>query len=220
MANSNNSRAIQPRTLMLTQFSILLAIQAIFCFTFLGSIPLPWFTATLAHIPVIVTAMLLGWKAGALMGFFFGLFSFIVWTFMPPSPFMAFMFTPFWTVPGELVGHDRFHEYVGNFGSLLICFVPRILIGAFAGLAVKYLPKKASLNYFAAAIIGSFTNTLLVVGGMFIFFAERIEPIWGRAATAWLGAIITGNGIPEAIVAVVLCPAICIPVNRFLRTQK
>jgi len=242
MANQENGRVSRSRTLMLTQFSILLAIQAVFCFTFLGSVPMPTgVVATLAHLPAIVTGMLLGVKAGALMGFFFGLFSFFVWTFMPGSPFMAFMFTPFWTVPGELapivgegcetlcpvadrvckcVGNPRYHEYMGNFGSLLICFVPRILVGTFAALAVKFVPNKLSINYFIGAIIGSVTNTLLVVGGMFLFFADRIEPIWGSAATVFLGGIVMGNGIPEAIIAAVVCPAICIPIGRFLNKQK
>jgi len=203
---------------MLAQLGILVAIQAVLAFTILGSIPMPTgVVATLAHLPAIIAGMLLGVKAGAFIGFSFGLFSFMVWTFTPPSPFMAFMFTPFWAVPGELVGHDRFHDYMGNFGSILICFVPRILVGVFAALAAKHLPKKFSANYIAGAIIGSLTNTLLVVAGMFIFFSGRIEPIWGRAATAFLGGIITGNGISELIIAAIVCPAIVIPLKRVLR---
>jgi uncharacterized membrane protein len=247
MAGSENSRVSRNRTLMLVQLSILVGIQALMAFTVFGSIPTPFspVAATIAHLPAIVAGMLLGWKAGAFIGFSFGLFSLIVWTFMPPSPFMAFMFTPFWTVPGELapimgeacaefhapairgdiagcscVGNTRYHEYVGGIGSLLICFVPRILIGVTSALVAKYvLPKTKSLNYIFGAVVGSMTNTLLVVGGMFLFFAPRIEPIWGEAAGVWLGAIITANGIPEAIVAAVICPAICIPVALVLKKQ-
>jgi uncharacterized membrane protein len=152
------------------------------------------------------------------------------------------MFTPFWSVPGELapvigaacfefhppanrvcecIGNPRYHEFMGNFGSILICFVPRILIGTFSGLLAKYMPKKSfPANYIAGSIVGTLTNTLLVVGGMYLFFAPRIEPIWGQAATVFLGAIITGNGIPEVIVAAILCPAICIPVAKFLRSNN
>jgi uncharacterized membrane protein len=231
---------------MLVQLSILVGIQAVMAFTVFGSIPIPFspVVATIAHLPAIVAGMLLGWKAGAFVGFSFGLFSFIVWTFMPPSPFMAFMFTPFWNVPGELmpiigegcevfhgpavraeeaclcVGNGRYHEYMGNLGSILICFVPRILIGVTSALVSKYvLPKTKSLNYILGAAVGSMTNTLLVVGGMFLFFASRIEPIWGDTATVWLGAIITANGIPEMIVAAVICPAIVIPLAIVLKKQ-
>ena len=66
-------------TLFIVQFSILLAIEAIFCFTPLGSLPaMGPIVATLMMVPVIITAILLGTKAGTIMGAFAGLFSFIV----------------------------------------------------------------------------------------------------------------------------------------------
>ncbi|OQA89420.1 MAG: hypothetical protein BWY26_01705 [Elusimicrobia bacterium ADurb.Bin231] len=100
-ANSQTRR----KTLFLVQFSLLLAIEAIVCFTPLGSLPaLGPIVATLSHIPVILTAVLLGTAAGAAMGFMFGLFSFIVWTFTPPSPIIAFVFTPFYSL-GEMNGN-------------------------------------------------------------------------------------------------------------------
>ena len=69
----------------MVQFSILLALEVIMCFTPLGSIPIGPMVATLAMIPVILTGILLGVGAGAAMGFFAGLFSFIVWTFISPG---------------------------------------------------------------------------------------------------------------------------------------
>ena len=66
----------------MVQFSILLALEVIMCFTPLGSIPIGPMVATLAMIPVILTGILLGVGAGAAMGFCAGLFSFIVWTFI------------------------------------------------------------------------------------------------------------------------------------------
>jgi uncharacterized membrane protein len=59
--------------LLLTQFSIYLQLNQL-CFTHLGSLPaIDPVVATLSHVPVIVTAILLGSKAGAGMGFYFGL---------------------------------------------------------------------------------------------------------------------------------------------------
>lgn len=75
----------KPNTLFIAQFAILLALEAIVCFTPLGSIPIGPLVATLAMLPVIVAGILLGTGAGAAMGFAAGLFSFIVWTFMPPT---------------------------------------------------------------------------------------------------------------------------------------
>lgn len=122
--------------LFLIQFALLLAIEAIFCFTPLGSIPIGPVVATLAMIPVIVTGITMGVGAGAAMGFFAGLFSFIVHSFVSPMP-TSFMFTPLVNV----IGTDH-----GNILSLIICFLPRILVGVlpplFFGIYKKSLTKK------------------------------------------------------------------------------
>lgn len=60
--------------LFLVQFAMLLAIEAVFCFTPLGSLPIGPMVATFAMLPVIVAAILLGTGAGTLMGFFAGAF--------------------------------------------------------------------------------------------------------------------------------------------------
>jgi uncharacterized membrane protein len=272
MTDRNSSRE---KTLLLVQFSILLAIEAVVCFTPLGSIPLmpPLIVATLGMIPVIITGILLGLWAGALMGFFAGLFSFIVWTVMPPS-IMAFVFTPFAQV-GDIHG---------NFWSILICFGPRIGVGFAAGglfilfrrilnpddtrvwptyligaavssaviTAVIYIviyiisntvlkaapdaaaswiisagifigltalfyflfwrrtsPEHAAdiVSYGVSAAAASMTNTLLVLGGIYLFFGQDYAAATEIAYEALLGVIglsVITNGIPEAIVAV-LC---------------
>lgn len=92
------------KTLLLIQFGALLAIEAIFWFTPLGSLPaIGPIVATLAMVPVIITALLLGTKAGTIMGACAGMFSFLVWTFSPPSPIVAFVFTPFYTLLGRII---------------------------------------------------------------------------------------------------------------------
>ncbi len=91
-------------TLFMAQFALLLAIEIIVCFTPLGSIPIGPIVATLAMIPVIITAILLGVGAGAVMGAFAGLCSFLVMTFVSPSP-TSFVFTPFYSV-GDIHGND------------------------------------------------------------------------------------------------------------------
>ena len=100
-------------TLFLVQFSMLLAIEAIVCFTPLGSLPAVGpIVATLAAVPIVITGVLLGPAAGALMGFFAGTFALLVWTFTPPpqSALIAFVFTPFYSLG----------EYQGNGWSLVI----------------------------------------------------------------------------------------------------
>lgn len=200
------------KTLFLVQFGALLAIEAIFCFTPLGSLPaIGPIVATLAMVPVIITALLLGTKAGTIMGAFAGLFSFLVWTFAPPSPIAAFIFTPFYTIG----------EYSGNFGSLLICFIPRILTGTVAGVTYRKLstsfPKKDILSFSLSAILGSLTNTLGVMGGIWLFFGNQYSTIAGEAILLIVLSTILTSGIPEAIVSAVLASAVCKPLKIFLR---
>ena len=199
-------------TLTLVQFAILLAIEAIFCFTPLGSLPaLGPIVATLAMVPVVITAIMLGVKAGSLMGGFAGLFSFIIWTFMPPSPIVAFVFTPFYSLG----------EFSGNFGSLLICFVPRILVGTVAGLTYsglsKTMPYKNILCFSLSAALGSITNTFGVMGGIWLFFGNQYSSIAGGTMLLIIGSTILFSGIPEAVVSVIASSAVCKPLKTMLR---
>lgn len=194
--------------LFLVQFSILVAIEAVFCFTPLGSLPaLGPIVATLAMIPVVITALLLGTKAGAAMGGIAGLFSFLIWTFMPPTPIVAFVFTPFYSL-GEIQG---------NLGSLLICFVPRILVGVVAGVVYqglsKKMPKKDVLSMAIASAAGSLANTFGVMGGIWLFFGTQYATIAGQAMILVIGMTILTSGIPEAIVSAIVAPAVVRPVK-------
>ena len=197
----------------MVQFSILLALEVILCFTPLGSIPIGPMVATLAMIPVILTGILLGVGAGAAMGFFAGLFSFIVWTFISPGP-TAFVFTPFVSI-GDIHG---------NGWSLVICFIPRILTGVVAAVSAKGFAKllhyKFSIfTYSLSGILASLTNTFLVLGGIYLFFGQSYASALGIAYEALLGAIgltILTNGIPEAVVAAITSYAIAYPIRKYV----
>lgn len=209
--NFSTKKSNQSRTLTLVQFGVLLAIEALFCFTPLGSLPaIGPIVATLAMVPVIITALLLGTKAGTLMGAFAGLFSFLVWTFTPPSPVVAFVFTPFYSLG----------EFQGNVGSLLICFVPRILSGTVAGLvyhkASGRFPKKDILNFSLSAVLGSLTNTIGVMGGIWLFFNHQYSTLVGETLLVVIATTILTSGIPEAIVSALLASAVCKPLKGLL----
>ncbi len=197
----------------LTQFSILLALEAVICFTPLGSVPIGPMVATLMHIPVIITAIMLGIRAGALMGFFSGLFSFLIWTFMPPTPPLAFVFTPFYSAG----------DFQGNAWSLVICFVPRILIGVVAGAVYRLCVKKnvnSVLSCVLGGVLGSVTTTVLVLGGIYLFFGQNYAVANGVEYSALLSAIAfvaATNGAAEAVIAGIVSPGICIPLNKLLR---
>ena len=200
----------------LVLFSILLAIEAIVCFTPLGSLPaIGPIVATLSHIPVIATAVVMGTGFGAAMGFFFGLFSFLVWTLTPPNPLIAFCFTPFYKVAG-----------VGGWQSVIICFVPRILIGVVAGLVIAALKKRLSggklkLAGAIAGVLGSLVNTFGVLFGIYFFYGRPYAEAVGIGFEALLGVIMTTvltGGLPEAVIGGVLSGALAgAPLPKFGR---
>ena len=176
--------------------AIFAALIVVLAFTpFIGYIPLGFTRATIIHIPVIMGSLMLGPKRGAALGGVFGLTSFINNTINPTLT--SFVFTPFYSLG----------EYSGGIGSLIICFVPRILIGVvpfYVYRLVKKLSKNngvSSVGLIAAGLSGALTNTLLVMNLIFVFFRNDITV---KAVYGFILSIIGINGIPEAIVAAVI----------------
>ena len=167
---------------------------------FLGYIPLGFTRATIIHIPVILASLLLGPKKGAALGFLFGLTSFINNTMNPTIT--SFVFTPFYNLG----------EFEGGFGSVIICFLPRILVGVLPYYIYKLIKKidKKSVSPWGliiAGVTGSLVNTLLVMNLIFLFFRKAYAAANGvtvKAVYGFILSIIGMNGVPEAIVAGVL----------------
>ena len=150
------------KTQYMTSMALFLAIEIILVVTPLGYIPIGPLNATTMHIPVIIAGIVLGKKAGAELGFVFGLTSLIKATIQPGIT--SFCFSPFVTI-GTMSG---------NYKSLLIAFVPRILLGYLAGLVFGIMKKnnRENLGVVVGALTGAITNTVLVLSGIYIFFGE------------------------------------------------
>ncbi len=198
------------QTLELVQLALFAAIIFVLAMVpGLGYIPLGVINATTIHIPVIIGALIMGPKKGAILGGIFGLTSFIKNTFQPASV-TAFVFSP-------VLAFDKVGP-VGVLWSLIICFVPRILIGVVAYYVYRLIRKAMKQNKASmvialggAGIAGSFTNTLLVMNLIYFCFGEVYAEATGRAFEVLYGAIlgiIGMNGVPEAIVAAILVIAI------------
>ena len=174
---------------------------------YLGYINLVVIKATLIHVPVIIGSIMLGPKKGAFLGFVFGCTSLINNTFNPSL--LSFAFSPFYSV-GEIGG---------NFFSIIICFVPRILVGVLPYyvyvMVRRILKDKKGSEWLAlpiAGVVGAFTNTLLVMNLIYLCFSEQFAAAKEIALDAVYGAIlaiIAANGVPEAIVAAVFTTAVC-----------
>ena len=78
---------------ILVLLAFFVAIEVILANTPLGYVPVGAINATTLHIPVIIAGILLGKKYGALIGFVFGLTSFMKATFQPGIT--SFIFSPF-----------------------------------------------------------------------------------------------------------------------------
>lgn len=181
---------------------MLMGIMIIMGFTPLGSIPLPFMKATTTHIPVIMAAILYGWKAGAIFGLGFGVVSIIRSTLMPNLT--SFAFSPFVPLPGS----DS-----GSWKALLIAFIPRVCIGLFVAACYKLLSGHTSKKvcYAVCGVIGSITNTALVLGMIYLLLGREYAIAQGIGFDALLGllcGVVFSNGIGEAIVAAVLTSAL------------
>ncbi|MDR0653810.1 MAG: ECF transporter S component [Synergistaceae bacterium] len=195
----------------------------------LGFIPLGGINATTIHIPVIVGSLTLGPYWGAFLGAVFGITSFIKNSFMPNLT--SFVFSPMIPLPGTSSG---------SLWALVVCFVPRILIGVTPWYVNKLLrsfsPLKeklllSMLPLFAAGIAGSATNTLLVMHIIYFAFKDSYAAAAAQntayAAYTASGAIydlilfiIMTNGIPEAIVAGVLTSSICKAIEAYRKGRN
>lgn len=108
-----------------------------------------------------------GTEKGGALGFLFGLTSFINNT-MNPTP-TSFVFTPFYSIAGVS----------GGWGSVIICFLPRILVGIIPyyvyKLIIRFSNEKtkktgvSSIGLVTAGVAGAMTNTLLVMNLIFCF---------------------------------------------------
>lgn len=136
----------------------------------LGFIPMPTgVNATIMHVPAIIGGILEGPVVGAIIGTIFGLYSF-------------------------------FYATIPLFKDPIVAIIPRIFIGVFAAWA--YAAARPLGEWWAiaiAAIVGTATNTVLVLG----FGVLRHYIPGGRAFK-----IALANGIPEIIVAVIISLAV------------
>ncbi len=185
-----------------TYLTLFIAIEIVISVVpFLGFIPLGFINATTLHIPVILAGILLSKKDGAIVGFVFGMASFLKSTFEPNLT--SFLFSPFYSLGG----------ISGNLASLLIAFVPRILVGYMSGLIFEKLKKcRENTKVLVTSFIASFVfNTSMVMGMAFIFFKESYAMAMGISGDLVFKAIMTvifTNGIVEAVISMIIVLAV------------
>jgi uncharacterized membrane protein len=154
---------------------VLAAITFVLGYTRLGAIPVPNISgdATIMHVPVIIGAVLEGPVVGMIVGAIFGVFSII---------------------------QDR----TGLFANPLVSVLPRIIIGLTSWLVYRSLVRVSiDLAAAAAGVVGTLTNTVLVVGMLLAF---------GLIPLAAVPTIIP-QAVAEVVIAAILTPLVVRGVN-------
>ncbi|MCI8423844.1 MAG: ECF transporter S component [Lawsonibacter sp.] len=181
--------------------AMMAAIVVLLANTPLGLIPLPIIKATTTHIPVILGAILLGPLAGGILGGVFGICSMVNNTIAPAV--LSFAFSPFLalSLPGALK-------------AVWVSVGCRVMIGVVSGwlwLALRRLHIHEALALPVVGFVGSMTNTVCVMGSIYLLLRPEYAQAMGVAADAVLGlvlGVITGSSVLEALVALVLVTAI------------
>lgn len=195
----------------LVKMALFVAIIILLSVTPLGYIHLGVINATTIQIPVIIGAILFGWKKGAFLGGVFGITSMIKNTVQPNAT--SFVFSPF--VP--VFGKDK-----GSLFAIVVCIVSRVMIGVVARLLFKALSKTKLSKALSAGVCGfcgALTNTILVMGGIYLFFGRSYSAAKDQAYETLIGTVmatITGIGITEALVSAVISAAVCVPLFKYM----
>ena len=179
-----------------------MAITIFLTFTPLGMIPLYPINPTTVHIPVILGACLIGIGPGLILGLTFGVSS-LIHSIVIPQPASVIFWNP------------------------LISVVPRILCGLVAALIFKLsmkLTKNQAVSFVLSGLIGSLSNTIFVLGSVYLFEAQGYAGILGvNTPEEVLNAILATvavNGVPEAIFAAIITLACGKIIMQFQKNKK
>lgn len=170
-------------------FIALIALQNMI--PMLGYIPLGFTSLTIIHITVIVAGIMLGPIDGMFVGFVWGILTVFRAFTSPTSPIDTIVFT-----------------------NPIVSVIPRVLVGLVAAISFRLVYKyvhKVGVASIVGAILGTLTNTILVVALMGTLYTSTMAKTYNVPSTKILelmGSIIVSNGIPELIGAIIITPLI------------
>lgn len=179
-----NKLSIQLRNVKVRRmiiFAMLVAIEIVFCFTALGTLPIAGIPATTAHLPVIIACIICGLPEIAGLGLILGISSIIVFSTSfaanPSSPF----FSPF--------------VINGNWMSGITAIIPRILFPIILYYLLKLVYKLKNngirtILVFLSALFATFCHSFMVLTCIFINQTYLM-----KLPSAYFSFIMTGIGL-------------------------
>lgn len=187
---------INPRVIEFTMTAFLATLIILMTFTPIGYIPIGPLKLTLLTLPVAVGSIVLGWRAGLILGGVFGISSFIT-----------------------CFGMDAFGAAllaVNPFLTAVMCIVPRLLCGLLPALLFKLISKGGTCRLWVATpICGAavaVTNTVLFLFTMWLCFSSTLLELVGTNNLLTIFGLFAGtNGLIEIAVNIVVGTAICKP---------
>ena len=184
--------------------AMFIALMLVLQITGIGLIPLPLIKATTMHIQVILCAILLGPKAGAILGAVFGLCS--IWSNIQSPALLSFAFSP--VLAYEMGGIP------GALSAVWTALGCRILLGVAAGWLWIGLKKIKCNDYLAlpsVSIVATLFHSVLVMSSIGLLFGTEYAAAKNVALNAVFGlamGTVATSGIAEAVAAAVLVTAI------------
>ncbi len=210
------------KTRKLAITALLVVLTFVLGLTPVGYIPnpvLPVLSLTLMCLPVIIGTITEGLKTGLILGFVFGITSFLKALGVTLAP----------DALGTLI------LSISVVKTMVVIFIPRLIIPVMTWLIYKAIARESKRSQRVAAGVaafaGSVTNTVLFLGALYLLFLPQMGEIAGflSGMSAVVGFDITGNtlfglyaflagvnGLPEAVVAVLLS----VPVVWAVQKQK
>lgn len=187
----------------LSMVAIFAAIIIVMSFTPLGYLTYGAISITFLAIPVAIGAILLGPKAGMILGLIFGITSLI----------QCFIGDPF----GSLL------LSINPVATAILCIVPRVLIGLFGGLVFKLFKEKNKiLPYIMASLVVPISNTVLFIAGLYLFFGrtDAVTSILGMTNSETVVAFFLVVAGINAVVEAIACGFVASVVAKILYTMK
>lgn len=189
-----------PRQLAL--LGLMLGLTIILDVTPLGAVPLGAISATIVHIPTIITGIILGPLAGWLLGTLFGLVSLLHALTRPVTVLDPLFINPLVSVlPRMFIGLSSFYVYK---------LVDSLL---------KRKTGQTGLGIFLGAAAGSLTNTVLVFLMLYLVYArEIVEQVGAPFKTIFL-TVFTTNAVAEAVLSGVIAVPVALAYFRYTRLR-
>lgn len=188
----------------LTLMGMMIALTVIMLNTPLGVITLPMIRITIAHMPILITAILFGLPEGLIVALAFGICTLLIALTSPVS-----ILDPFFVNP-------------------LVSILPRVIIPvttyySYRGLQ-KLLPQVKGKDTFSVAVslaIGNLTNTFGVYTMLYVLYAADILEKTGTPALSLIiGLVSTSTAIKCAGIVLIGTPIVLSLRKAVLHLQR